>query len=407
LSKFLFKPMKKNAVIGLLIFTATIFVFSCSKLEPSLPADDQTLDGPIEGLTAAQYAQHLRGDVAFTDEVFTRISGLGPVFVATSCGSCHLGEGKGHPFTTLTRFGQTDSTGNKFLHLGGPQLQDRALPGFMPEQIPAGATSSRSLPPANSGLGFIELVSDADIVAMSDPNDVDGDGIKGIPNWNDIPAYAAIRPNAITRNGKYICRFGKKGSVYNLLQQTVNAYNQDMGITSAFEPKDVYTGLDIEPEISLNKVHDVVFYLQTLKVPIQRNTGDADVIAGKQIFINANCSGCHKPELKTSVSPVAALSNKTFSPYTDLLLHDMGAALDDGYTEGTAKTNAWRTPALWGLGLSPNSQGGQYFLMHDGRAKSIEQAIQLHGGEASNSKNKFSALTDAEKQKLILFLKSL
>ena len=121
-------------------------VLSCTKLEPSLPADDETLDGPVDGLTAAQYAQHLRGDVEFTDKVFTRTTGLGSIFVATSCGSCHLGEGKGHPFSTLIRFGQTDSTGNKFITRGGPQLQDRALPGYTPEQIPSGATFAKFLP---------------------------------------------------------------------------------------------------------------------------------------------------------------------------------------------------------------------------------------------------------------------
>jgi CxxC motif-containing protein (DUF1111 family) len=399
--------MKKMFVLAGLIVFITGMVVSCTKLEPAPPSDDQTLDGPVEGLTNAQNAQHLRGDIAFTDEVFTRSTGLGPTFVATSCGSCHLGEGKGHPFSTLTRFGQTDSSGNQFLHKGGPQLQDRALPGFTPEQIPAGATFSKFLPPANSGLGFIELVSDADIIAMSDPGDANGDGIKGVPNWNAIPSYVVPLPNAITRNGKYICRFGKKGAVYNLLQQTVNAYNQDMGITSVFEPKDVYSGFDIEPEISINKVNDVVFYLQTLKTPVQRNKNDADVIAGKQLFININCSGCHKPELKTGPSSIEALSNKIIAPYTDLLLHDMGAGLDDGYTEGSAKTSAWRTPALWGLGLSPNSQGGQYFLLHDGRAKTIEEAIQMHGGEATNAKNNFNALTETDKQKIIKFLKSL
>lgn len=399
--------MKKIRVLGILAGTVAVLAFSCAKFQPAALPDDETLDGPVDGLTPAQSTQHLRGDAAFTDEVFTRSTGLGPVFVATSCGSCHLGDGKGHPFTTLTRFGQTDSTGNKFLHMGGPQLQDRALPGFTPEQIPAGATFSRFLPPANSGLGFLELVPDQDIIAMSDPNDVDGDGIRGVPNWNEVPSYVSIRPNAIVRNGKYICRFGKKASVYNLLQQTVNAYNQDMGITSAFEPRDVYSGLDIEPEITLNKVQDVVFYLQTLKTPVQRNANDPAVVAGKQLFINANCSGCHKPELKTGYSPIEALSHKTIAPYTDLLLHDMGSALDDGYTEGTAKTSAWRTPALWGLGLSPKAQGGEYFLMHDGRARSIEAAIQLHGGEATNAKNKFNALSQADQQKLILFLKSL
>jgi CxxC motif-containing protein (DUF1111 family) len=390
--------MKKIVVLVGLIVLVTGFIVSCTKLEPTAPAEDETLDGPVEGLTTAEYAQHLRGDVEFTDKVFARTSGLGPIFVATSCGSCHLGEGKGHPFSTLTRFGQTDSTGNKFITQGGPQLQDRALPGYTPEQIPAGATFAKFLPPANTGLGFLELVPDADILAMSDPNDLNGDGIRGVPNWNDVPSYAVIRPNAITRNGKYICRFGRKGSVYNLLQQTVNAYNQDMGITSMFEPKDVYSHFDIEPEVSINTVNDIVFYLETLRAPIQRNQTDADVIAGKQLFTSVNCAGCHRPQLKTGPSKTEALSNKVIAPYT---------GLDDGYTEGTAKTSAWRTPALWGLGLSPNSQGGEYFLLHDGRAKSIEQAIQMHGGEATNARNGFNALPEADKQKIIRFLKSL
>ena len=151
----------------------------------------------------------------------------------------------------------------------------------------------------------------------------------------------------------------------------------------------------------------MVFYLQTLKAPIQRNQNDPDVIAGKQIFINIYCGKCHTPELQTGISPIAALSNKTFFPYTDLLLHDMGPGLNDGYTEGTALPAEWRTPPLWGLGLSKNSQGGQYFLMHDGRAKSIEEAILLHGGEAQQSKNSFQQLTATDKAKLIKFLESL
>ena len=142
-----------------------------------------------------------------------------------------------------------------------------------------------------------------------------------------------------------------------------------MGITSTFAPNDVYSGHDIDPEVSDLTIRNVVFYLQTLKAPIQRNTNDPDVQQGKNLFIQVNCSGCHQPQLKTGFSPIAALSYKRFFPYTDLLLHDMGSGLDDGYTEGFAKTSEWRTPPLWGLGLSPNSQGGQYFLMHDGRAK--------------------------------------
>ena len=345
--------------------------------------------------------------MAFNDEVFTSQTGLGSIFVATSCGSCHAGDGKGHPFTTLTRFGQIDSTGNQFLHLGGPQLQNRALPGYTPEQIPSGATFSKFIPPANTGLGFLELVSDADILAMVDPADANGDGISGVPNWITLPSFIDPNPNAITQNGKYIHRFGKKAAAHNLLHQTVNAYNQDIGITSTFQPKDVYSGLNIDPEVSDLTIHNVVFYLQTLKAPIQRNQNDAEVMQGKNLFIQTGCESCHKQTLKTGLSTVAALSDKTFHPYTDLLLHDMGPSLDDGYTEGNAKTSEWRTPPLWGLGLSPNSQGGQYFLLHDGRAKSIEEAIQFHGGEAQQSKERFQQLSGLDKNNLIKFLKSL
>ncbi len=389
------------------LVAAVLIIQACAKLQPAAPSGDEILDGPIEGLTYEQNRQFLVGDVAFNDEIFTVQTGLGSIFVATSCGSCHAGDGKGHPFTTLTRFGQTDSTGNRFMHLGGPQLQNRALPGFTAELIPTGATFSKFTPPANTGLGFLELVSDADILALADPNDADGDGISGVPNWINLPVFIQPPANAISLNGKYIHRFGKKAAAFDLLHQTVNAYNQDMGITSSFVPTDVYSGLDIDPEVSDITVRNVVFYLQTLKAPIQRNQSDATVIQGKNLFMQAGCNSCHKPSLRTGASSIQALSNKTFFPYTDLLLHDMGPGLDDGYTEGNAKTSEWRTPPLWGLGLSPNSQGGQYFLMHDGRAKSIEGAILLHGGEATASKNNFSQMASTEKDALIKFLKSL
>lgn len=397
---------KMYAVIGILLM-AIILIQACSKFEPSAPGDDQLLDGPVEGLTYEQNRQFLAGDVAFNDDIFTVQTGLGSIFVATSCGTCHAGDGKGHPFTTLTRFGQTDTLGNQYMHMGGPQLQNRALPGYQPEQIPAGATFSKFTPPANTGLGFLELVSDADILAMADPNDANADGISGVPNWIALPSFLTPAANAIPQNGKYIHRFGKKAAAYNLLHQTVNAYNQDMGITSTFVPKDVYSGLDIDPEVSNQIVFNVVFYLQTLKAPIQRDQNNTEVILGKNSFIQAGCESCHKQTLTTGFSNIAPLSNKTFHPYTDLLLHDMGPGLDDGYTEGFAKSSEWRTPPLWGLGLSPNSQGGQYFLMHDGRAKSIEEAIQLHGGEATSSKNKFNQMSASEKNAILKFLKSL
>ncbi|MCX2452551.1 hypothetical protein OQX61_14840 [Pedobacter sp. PLR] len=393
-------------IFGALLSLVTLMV-ACQKIMPSAPAEDELLDGPVADLTYEQNQRFLLGDVAFNDEIFTPEKGLGPVFVATSCGSCHAGDGKGHPFTTLTRFGQIDETGNKFLDQGGPQLQNRAIPGHMPEQIPAGATFSKFTPPANTGLGFLELVSDADILAMADPNDDDKDGISGVPNYGSLAQYLVPFNHAIGKNGKYIHRFGKKAAAYNLLHQTVNAYNQDMGIASAFDPVDVYTQLMIDPEVSTQTVNNVVFYLQTLKAPVQRNQNDAEVKTGRLIFDRINCSGCHKPTLKTGASSIAPLSNKEFHPYTDLLLHDMGPGLDDGYTEGSAKTAEWRTPALWGLGLSTNSQGGQYHLLHDGRAKSIEEAITLHGGEATAARNKYTELSPTDKNSLLKFLKSL
>jgi CxxC motif-containing protein (DUF1111 family) len=394
----------RDTIILAFLFVITI---GCKKIMPRSPKDDELLDGSVEGLTSAQKQQFLRGDAAFNDDVFTPQNGLGPIFVANSCGSCHAGDGKGHPFSTLTRFGQTDSTGNQYLHSGAPQLQNRAIPGYAFETLPSGAGFSKILPPANTGLGFLDAVSDADIMSMADAEDTNGDGISGVPNWVNLPIYCIPRGNAIVRDEKYIARFGKKAATYDLLQQTANAYNQDMGINSSFEPYDTYSSLKIDPEISNEKIYDVVFYLKTLKTPIQRHQQNAEIETGKQIFVSTGCEKCHKSLLKTAASTIAVLSNKTFSPYTDLLLHNMGPELDDNYTEGSAKTNEWKTPALWGLGLAKNSQGGTYFLMHDGRANSIEAAILLHGGEAEGSNNNYQQLSQNDKQTLIKFLESL
>jgi len=395
------KQLKKSFLFALIASAV-----SCSKFEPSTPASNQVLDGPVYGLTADEHKQFLLGDKAFNAQIFTVENGLGPLFVATSCGSCHAGDGKGHPFTTLMRFGQPDQNGNLFLGQGGPQLQSKAIPGFLPEQLPAGATFTKLLPPANTGLGFLDAVSDADIIAWEDPADANGDGISGVANWVSLKNYVEARPYSVPQNGKYIGRFGKKASTYNLLQQTAQAYNQDIGITSTYEEIDTYSGHASDPEVSNQTVTDVVIYLKTLKAPIPR-TETNEILAGKQLFITIGCASCHRPEMKTGASSIVALSNKTFHPYTDLLLHDMGAGLDDGYTEGSAKTFEWRTPPLWGLGLSKNSQGGQYYLLHDGRATSIEEAILLHGGEGDLSKEKYKSLMNDEKRKLIQFLESL
>ncbi len=394
-------------IISFLILAVT-FIVSCEKLLPALPANDELLDGPVDGLSTEEQKQFLNGDIAFNDEIFTPEKGLGPRFVSTSCGSCHAGDGKGTPFTTLIRFtAAADSTGNTILPQGPTQLQNRAIPGYTPELLPMALPFSKFTPPANTGLGFLNLVSDADLLAMTDSNDVNNDGISGTVNWNNIPSFVTLRKGTVSNNGKYICRFGKKASVYDLLQQAATAYNQDMGITSTFEPIDVYSGLVIDPEVSTQTVNNVVFYLKTLKAPVQRTPNNPEVVAGKNVFIQLGCESCHKQTLKTAFSTIEALNNKDFHPFTDLLLHDMGSGLDDGFTEGGAKNSEWRTAPLWGLGLAPNSQGGQYFLLHDGRAKSIEEAITIHGGEATASKNKFTQLTSSDRDKLIKFIKSL
>lgn len=389
-----------------ILISLSVAAISCAEFEPAAKEPNQLLDGPIDGLTTSEHQQFLRGDNAFNNQIFSVDNGLGPLFVATSCGSCHPGDGKGHPFTTLTRFGQVDENGNLFLNQGGPQLQNRAIPGFFPEEIPVGATYSSFTPPANTGLGLLDAVSDEDILSLADPTDANNDGISGVPNWVSLKSYVEARPNSLPQNGKYIGRFGKKASTYNLLQQTAQAYNQDIGVTSTYEEVDTYSGSVADPEVSNQTIADVVAYLKTLKAPMPR-TETAESKSGKQLFTTIGCASCHRTEMKTGSSNIAALSNKTFFPYTDLLLHDMGPGLDDGYTEGSAKTFEWRTPPLWGLGLSKNSQGGQYYLLHDGRARSISEAILMHGGEGTQSKEGFQLLSDEEKKKVIRFLESL
>ncbi len=386
---------------------ALISLSSCEGLIPEAPSDNELLDGPIGGLSYAEQRQFLNGDIAFNDEVFSSVDGLGPGFVATSCGSCHPGDGKGHPFTTLTRFGQTLPNTLPDLSIGGPQLQNRAIPGFEPEKIPDGVPFMKFTPPAVTGLGFLAALTDQQILQYVDSLDEDGDGISGVPNYITPPLYFEQKWLHQPVNGKIIGRFGKKAAAIDLLQQTVSAYNQDMGVTSTFEPVDPFSQLTTDPEVFDQTIRDVVFYLRTLKAPLPRDEDDIQILKGKRIFNEIQCNSCHIPEWTTPDSDISALSNKTFSPYTDLLLHDMGPGLDDGATEGSAETYEWRTPPLWGLGLSPNSQGGSFFLMHDGRARSIEEAIILHGGEAESSKNQFTSLSESDKEALIKFLGSL
>ncbi len=166
----------------------------------------------MEGLSVAEQAQFLAGDLAFNDDVFSTQNGLGPLFVATSCGSCHLGDGKGHPFTTLTRFGQTQPNTPPDFSIGGPQLQNRAIPGHEPEVIPSGQPFIKFTPPAVTGLGLIAALTDQQILDLADPDDLNEDGISGVPNYVNPPEYFIPQWFHQSRDGQFIGRFGKKAA---------------------------------------------------------------------------------------------------------------------------------------------------------------------------------------------------
>jgi CxxC motif-containing protein (DUF1111 family) len=393
-------------ILIIVLLSVSITLASCDKIFPEEAEISNVLEGPISDLSETEKNQFLQGDKAF-GEIYTSETGLGPIYVENSCVSCHVGGGKSHLNSIVTRFGQFDETGNHFLEFGGPQLQNKSLTGYQPEKIPTGVSITKLIAPIVVGLGYLDFVTDADIIAMSDPDDIDGDGVSGVPNWNAIPVFVDKRQNSIEKNGKFICRFGKKASVYDIKQQIVQALNEDLGINSIYDTKDLHTQKEIDPEISSININAMNFYLRTLKAPSRRNQTDPEVIKGNEIFNNIQCSSCHRPTLKTGYSPINSLSYKEFHPFTDLLLHDMGPKLDDGYTEGSAKTAEWRTPPLWGLGLAKASQGGNYFLLHDGRARSIEEAILMHGGEALSKKVSYLNLNETDKKALIKFLESL
>jgi CxxC motif-containing protein (DUF1111 family) len=389
---------------------------SCKKMLPAEPDSAEVLGLPIEGLTPEQLRNHVKGDEEFGRN-FSVVDGLGPIFVSASCESCHAGDGKGHPLTTLTRFNKFDgTTHDPMLYAGGPQLQHRSISGYLGEKMPKEATGfSKFNPPAVSGFGLLEAIPDADLIALADANDANGDGISGVLSYIEPPDFFKARQWHIPLNGKYIGRFGKKAGAIDLLHQTANAYLQDMGITSDFHLEDLYnvqagnfSGDDVaDPEVSGSIVRNVVFYMRTLKAPSRRNEDEPAVIEGEKVFARIGCNSCHKKSFTTAQNDIEALSNKTFFPWSDLLLHDMGPELNDNYTEGSATMSEWRTAPLWGLGLAEFSQGGSAFYLHDGRATTLEAAIEFHGGEASGSRTKFRQLSTAERENLMMFLKSL
>ena len=269
--------------------------------------------------------------------------------------------------------------------------------------VPSGAAISPRLAPPVFGLGLLKTIDESTILSFADENDRDGDGISGKANY-------VYNPKTQRRE---IGRFGLKANTPSLQVQVAGAYHQDMGITSSIFPKESAWGqsqldaLNDDPELADTTLNAVVFYIKTLAVPARRNVADAVVKAGKQLFLNANCSGCHKPIIQTGIDlTIPALSNQRIQPYTDLLLHDMGDGLADGYQDFLANGTEWKTIPLWGIGLFEKTNGTPFYL-HDGRARTIEEAILWHGGEAEKSKSAFMNYSKSEREAVIKFIRSL
>jgi len=407
----------RNHLIAFGVIGVFVVVSACEKLVPQAPESNEILAEPIGTLTDGQLSLHLKGDELFA-HVFSKEEGLGPIFVNAACENCHAGDGKGSVFNLVTRFGKySDSDPNvwdEMPYAGGPQLQQRAISDYAPEEVPDGAKTMQLLPMNLTGLGYLSAIEDQyllDLVAEQAAGGI----VSGEVNYVDPTDYFVPQYFHIPNNGKYIGRFGRKASTIDLLHRAVDAFKEDMGITSDYDTQDLINysvsnanSDDVgDPEVPASTVDAVVFYLKTLESPRRRDEDDPDVIEGENIFKNIGCNHCHRETMKTGRSEVEALNEVEFTPYTDMLLHDLGSEWDFGYTEGTAKTSEWRTPPLWGLGLQNESQGGQVFLMHDGSATSYDEAIMLHGGEAAVRRQLYTQLSDESKEKLFKFLNSL
>lgn len=400
-----------KSAVSVALIAAAVVVMSCSDLLTSAPDPGDVFDGPVDGLTPAELAAFIRGDEEFGRR-FAPVTGLGPIFNDVSCAACHSGDGRGRPANALIRIGSPDD--DMYSSLGGPQIQDRAIPGAVAEPTPVGVAISLRLPPPVFGVGLIEAIPEAEILSRADPDDADGDGISGRPNWVIPPPWVpANEPGsgAAARIG----RFGRKAQTTSILQQAVEAYLQDMGITTDFLPDEnrnqvaghPYDAVDavVDPEIPAGTVFAVVNYLRLLAAPAP-GASNATRERGQVVFGETGCAACHVPVLHTGTATVSALSNKPVALYSDLLLHDMGDALADDRPDGSANGREWRTTPLWGLRLVRQFLNGDVFLLHDGRARTIEEAILLHGGEAQRSRDLFNALTAADRAALVEFVGS-
>ncbi|MEM7608802.1 MAG: di-heme oxidoredictase family protein [Myxococcota bacterium] len=373
----------------------------------------------------------------------TARDGVGPLFHARSCSVCHFRDGRGE----APEDGELITEGIVKLGLPGgapdpiygDQLQPFAIDGFDGEALPRvrwveepgtypdGTPYSLRRPeltleepfygpfadplqtgirmaPIMVGLGLLEAIRVEDLEALADPNDSDGDGVSG-----------RIRRLEDGRVG----RFGWRAGAPDLIAQTANAFNGDMGLLTNARLDNPCTDAQTEclnapqgindgdtSEVGERIFEAIVIYMRTLAVPARRSVDDPEVLMGRTLVEDIGCVNCHAQTLITGDSPIPALVGQRIYPYTDLLLHDLGPDLADGHIEGDVEPGEWRTPPLWGAGLVDDVNGHQHFL-HDGRARGFEEAILWHGGEAAQSRDAFMDLSSEERALVIRFLETL
>ncbi|HXI72117.1 MAG TPA: di-heme oxidoredictase family protein [Verrucomicrobiae bacterium] len=364
--------------------------------------------------------------------VFTeQIGKLGPRFINRSCVACHVNNGRALPpaigapmLQSAVKVG-SDANGARHPTLGSvlqPQITTGSPEGGMtiasytttsgqygdgtpytlqkPNYTFSGTTPaffSVRLAPQLVGMGLLEAVSESTIQALADPNDADHDGISGRIQTVVDPETGQPR----------LGRFGYKGGKARVSHQIAGAYNTDMGVTSPIFPVLDDGTSNAIPEVSLDDIDKLNRYVTLLGVSARRSLNDPQALQGEQLFASANCVKCHTATLTTSpYHPMTELRNQVIHPYTDLLLHDLGPGLADNMGEASASGSEWRTAPLWSIGLTAGISGGEAYL-HDGRARSLEEAILWHDGEAAASKEIFRTMSATERAALIKFLKSL
>jgi CxxC motif-containing protein (DUF1111 family) len=366
---------------------------------------------PIPGLTAAETARFVAGRDTF-EEQETPAQGLGPVFNGTSCVSCHGapatggGLAAGGASTTLeTRFGSVvNGVFDPLASLGGSLIQTTGIGpqgscNFVGEKVPASANVvARRRTTSLFGLGLVDAVPDQVFIDLAAAQQSDPDGVRG---------RVHLVQNLIT-NTQTVGRFGWKAQVPSLAQFAGDAYVNEMGITNPLFPEENCPQGDCsllscdpapDPEDDGTDIAAFTDFMTMLGAP-PRGKITGQVRNGEDVFNAIRCSACHVATLTTgSNNPVAALDDVTFSPYSDFLLHDMGS-LGDGIVQGQASGQEMRTAPLWGL------QTTQRFL-HDGRATTLDAAILAHDGQARPARDRYQALTQGDKNKLLAFLGSL